>query len=360
MANEYSVNAADLTAVADAIRAKGETAESLSFPDGYVLAIEAISGESYELPVLNADYPQDVSVIESANGSATFYAMIDTPGKPAEYTYQWFENGSAISGATSEAYTKTGLTSAGVYEIYCKVTNAAGTVTSRIATLTVQSSQPTYTYSGSHELIKENTYGWKLKLKTSGTLNFSHLGSGSSVDVFLVGGGGGGNEIDNATYGAGGGGGYTLTAQKEIAINTDYTITVGGGGSKNTQGGSSSALGFTIGGGYGATEPSNNAVNAGKGGSGGAGGSANAGDNGGSGSNHSGGGGTTYGGSGQGTTTKEFGESSGIIYSGGGAHRGTAGTGGGTNGVAGTTNRGGGGGRNAKGGSGIVIIRNHR
>lgn len=42
MANEYTVNAADLTAVADAIRAKAGTSEGLSFPDGFVATIAAI------------------------------------------------------------------------------------------------------------------------------------------------------------------------------------------------------------------------------------------------------------------------------------------------------------------------------
>ena len=43
MANEYTVNAADLTAVADAIRAKSGTSESLSFPDGFTATIAAIT-----------------------------------------------------------------------------------------------------------------------------------------------------------------------------------------------------------------------------------------------------------------------------------------------------------------------------
>ena len=43
MANEYAVNTADLTAVADAIRAKSGTSEGLSFPDGFVAAIAGIS-----------------------------------------------------------------------------------------------------------------------------------------------------------------------------------------------------------------------------------------------------------------------------------------------------------------------------
>ena len=42
MANEYLVNSSDLTAVADAIRAKGGTGEALAFPGGFVDAIKAI------------------------------------------------------------------------------------------------------------------------------------------------------------------------------------------------------------------------------------------------------------------------------------------------------------------------------
>ena len=39
---EYLTNTADLTAVADAIRAKGGTAAQLVYPSGFVSAIQAI------------------------------------------------------------------------------------------------------------------------------------------------------------------------------------------------------------------------------------------------------------------------------------------------------------------------------
>ena len=42
MANEYLVNSDDLTAVADAIRAKGGTSDALTFPGGFVDAVGAI------------------------------------------------------------------------------------------------------------------------------------------------------------------------------------------------------------------------------------------------------------------------------------------------------------------------------
>ena len=42
MANEYSVNQSDLVSVANAIRTKGGTSETLVFPDGFVSAVQAI------------------------------------------------------------------------------------------------------------------------------------------------------------------------------------------------------------------------------------------------------------------------------------------------------------------------------
>lgn len=39
---EYLTNTADLTAVADAIRAKGDTSALLVYPSGFVSAIQAI------------------------------------------------------------------------------------------------------------------------------------------------------------------------------------------------------------------------------------------------------------------------------------------------------------------------------
>lgn len=342
-----------------------------------------LSVVQYTKPVLNSSYPANVTQLEKSGGSATFKVVISTAGNPASYTYQWYVNNSAVSGATSTSYTKTGLTSAATYTVYCRVTNAAGTVQSRTATLTVQSSQPVYTYSGSHELIKEGTYNWKIKLKSGGTLRFSHLGNCTgAIDVFLVGGGGGGGT-------SGGGGGKTTTSTATIAVNTNYTIAVGGGGASgklNVTGGtggtstafSKSAAGGT--GGGGSTVGS-------AGGSGGSGGGGYGGNDVGGAGGSNGGNGTRYNldskaGSGQGTTTREFGSSSGTLYAGGGGGAGkpggAGGSGGGgagihldnyatTGGTPGTTNTGGGGGgyswtthTGGAGGSGIVVIRNKR
>ena len=335
-------------------------------------------GESYELPTLDASYPKDATVTAAANGSASFSISITTPGRPAEYTYQWYRNGAAVSGGTAASLTLTGLTAAATYSVYCKVTNKAGSVNSRTATLTVRSYLPAYTYTGSHQLIDDGNFNWRLKLLTSGTLTFSHLGSAESrgAQAFLVGGGGAG------AYHSGGGGGYTHTSRASLAAGTAYSVVVGAGGTADAggvQGGTSSAFGLSAAGGWAPASYD-------KGGSGGSGGGNLRGIGGSDGGNGGGWDGDTGGngeGRGQGTTTREFGEASAALYAGGGggvkadsnppggAPGGDGGGGHGGWGAAptapapGTPNTGGGVGGNydgpsGAGGCGIIVVRNSR
>ena len=311
-------------------------------------------GESYELPVLSASYPRDVTVTAAAGASASFSVSITTPGRPAEYTYQWYRNGAAVSGGTAASLTLTGLTAAATYSVYCKVTNKAGSVNSRTATLTVRSYLPTYTYTGSHQLIDEGNFNWRLRLLTSGTLAFSHLGSAESsgAQVFLVGGGGGAGG-----FGAGGGGGYTRTVTVALATGTGYSIIVGAGGAAGgNAGGDSSALGQTVSGGRGG------GYNFAAGGDGGSGGGGRpygpGGTDGGNGGTGTVGDARGPGGSGQGSTTREFGLPTGTLYSSGGWGMDAAHT---QDEAANTGNGGDSNGDNGMGGgSGIVVIRNTR
>lgn len=256
---------------------------------------------------------------------------------------------------------------------------------------------PEYTYSGESTLVDDGNGNWRIKFLTSGTFVPAQ---DMTIDAFVVGGGGGGGHGESATskiMASGGGGGRTRTT-KNIALsaNKSYVMVVGAGGDANADGGSTymqnydgSVLIGHSGGRAGAfvhnfTSPTASGVIAAGGAGGSGGGSAGvdlsttnlaAASAGGSDGND----GETLndvitGGTGQGTTTREFGESDGALYAGGGGAAAMfggmmisqAGTGGGRYNVEATDNTGGGGGGSwatnitSKGGSGIIIIRNAR
>jgi hypothetical protein len=219
---------------------------------------------------------------------------------------------------------------------------------------------PEFTYTGDYEIVNDSDEpitvsqgNWKIRFLTSGTLTFTNLnGAEGGIDVFLVGGGAkglNGTGPSNEYYGSGGGGGYTSTKRGiSVQANTSYTITVG------AESGNTSAFNTTAKGASG--------INGGSGGAGGFwngyGGVIYGGQDGANGNKHSGNE-SLSGGTGQGTTTREFGESSGRLYSTGGAANrfanATENTGnGGDGGKAGVSNPG------YAGGSGIAIIRNTR
>ena len=249
---------------------------------------------------------------------------------------------------------------------------------------------PEFTYTGDYEIVSDDDQpitvsqgNWKIRFLTSGTLTFTSLnGAENGIDVFLVGGGGGGSR-------AAGGGGYTKTLKAvKVTVGTAYAIEVGAGGTAGVgnskaggSGGTSNAFGASANGGK-ANGTASSYIGANGGSGGGAGSSNGAGGQGGSdGSDGFHRNGTNQdSGKGQGTTTREFGESGGKLYAGGGggctttsSNGGAGGDGGGGDGgntsggaTSGATNTGSGGGgaANSKaggsGGSGIVIIRNTR
>lgn len=223
---------------------------------------------------------------------------------------------------------------------------------------------PEFTYTGDYEIVNDSDEpitvsqdNWKIRFLTSGTLTFTNLnGAENGIDVFLVGGGGnGGGGQDNSDTGgywsgAGGGSGFTTTESITIKAGVDYSISI------PSAGGNAQAFGKTaLHGNNGTSEQG------GRGGSGGGqagfGGSGKGGKGGVDGSNGGG-----PGGAGQGTTTREFGESAGKLYATGGD--GASGyTKAPTNQVSNSGNGGGGGGfrgNGSAGSSGIVIIRNAR
>jgi hypothetical protein len=75
---------------------------------------------------------------------AGLMATFDVIATGSSLTYQWYQNGIAITGATSSSYTTPTLTSAfNGYSYTVTVTNSVGTVTSSAATLTVSASTGT-------------------------------------------------------------------------------------------------------------------------------------------------------------------------------------------------------------------------
>lgn len=239
---------------------------------------------------------------------------------------------------------------------------------------------PEFTYTGDWEAVDDDDNpimtsdgNWKIRFLTSGTLTFTDLkGAENGIDVFLVGAGGG-----STSHAVGGcGGGYTRTGMAiHITPNTQYEITIGAGGTGG-DGGSTSGFDLTAAGGKGIATPHSNGLD---GGSGGAGldvsGSSVGGSDGANGTTSKAGGGKGQialpGPNGETGSTREFGERWGRLYASGGSGGGldTTGPDGGGGGYkqSGKENTGGGGGGriadsdpDTHGGSGIVIIRNHR
>lgn len=252
-----------------------------------------------------------------------------------------------------------------------------------------------FTYTGDYVVRDDGV----VELHSSGTLVFLNP---AWIDVFLVGGGGMGGIMTNpgissgAGGGGGGGGGYTVTARKQ-QVNGSINVIIGQGATSQSHQSGKQYGGTTT---FGSILSANGgesayytpqyegtyALNGGAGGSGGGSQSGIGGENGGDGQTVEFSGYNPKGGTGQGTTTREFGEENGKLYAGGGgggvsqsAVVTPGGNGGGGSGgykltsghsqnpTAGADNTGGGGGggatitgsgpNGAYGGSGIVCFR---
>ncbi|MBP3285200.1 MAG: InlB B-repeat-containing protein [Clostridia bacterium] len=320
---------------------------------------------------------QSATTAGTTSVTATYGSAMPSITVPTKTDYRFLGYYTGTNGTGTQYYTSTGTSIKNWDKTTATTLYAAW-----------KSVIPTYTYTGTSSTSKDDTY-WYIYLKSSGNLTFSEA---QSIDIFLVGGGGGGYNQSSGTgrRGGGGGGGYTATHKGIYAANgTTYSIVVGAGGAVNCKGGTTSAFGKSVSGGY----PGTHCDNIKDGGDGGSGGGAGADFR--TSSSYSGTAGASngnsatsvsygspwndynYGGTGQGSTTRAFG--TGALYAGGGGGGGqnpsSGGAGGGGAGagnvdgisaVAGTANTGGGGGggsgdstwaRGAAGGSGVVIIR---
>jgi hypothetical protein len=133
------------------------------------------SGSSNKLPVLDTSYPLDENV--DVGEIASFEVKIAEPGKPAEYTYQWYYDGSAVEGATGITYSR--VAEVGEHSVYCMVTTKAGAVKSRVATVGAES---LYLFKDGNEFT-EITGGW-VRSGNNGTIE----NTGTSLKITVPGG----------------------------------------------------------------------------------------------------------------------------------------------------------------------------
>lgn len=134
------------------------------------------SAASGGAPSINS---QPSSQTVSQGGSATF--VVAAGGAT---TYQWYFNGSPISGATAVSFTRSNVSAADAGSYFVVVTNAAGSVTSNPATLTVQSAVVTnQAVTSGREVtlaapVVAGTYQWQVS--TNAGASWSDVGNGSA------------------------------------------------------------------------------------------------------------------------------------------------------------------------------------
>lgn len=116
--------------------------------------IATLNVQYHYLPELDSSYPANATVV--IKNSVTCKVVISANGNPMDYTYQWYVGGNAVSGATESSYQYKPST-IGASKVYCIVTNAAGSVTSRTATITTN---PVYLYNRGDQCTSL-TGGWQ-------------------------------------------------------------------------------------------------------------------------------------------------------------------------------------------------------
>lgn len=115
---------------------------------------------------------QSVTISVSADGTQPF-------------TYQWYKNGAAISGAASATYLIASATSGDVATYRARVTNAMGFTDSDDAVLTVTGAQPEVPQITTQPIAKSVTVGQSVSFGVAaigtGTLNYQWQKNGSNI-----------------------------------------------------------------------------------------------------------------------------------------------------------------------------------
>lgn len=143
----------------------------------YQVVVSA-SSSSVAAPTITT---QPASLVVTAGASATFSV---TASSTATLTYQWYKDGSAISGATSSSYTisSTTTSSAGSYTVV--VTNSGGSTTSSAATLTVNAAATAPSVStqpSSQSVTTGSSATFSVTATGSATLTYQWYKDGSAI-----------------------------------------------------------------------------------------------------------------------------------------------------------------------------------
>jgi hypothetical protein len=96
-------------------------------------------GDILRLPVLDGGYPRDfaITVSDGQSESVTLETLMLDAGNPTFCTYQWYVDGAPVDGAVSATFTMDNIVDSAIHNVYCLISNRAGTVATRIATLSV-------------------------------------------------------------------------------------------------------------------------------------------------------------------------------------------------------------------------------
>lgn len=149
MANEYSVNQSDLVSVANAIRTKGGTSETLVFPAGFVSAVQAIQAGG---GISNNIVAGSFTLAESLTKASPLYIDVTFPKNKFPLMYCAYEDTSNLSyGDTSHTVTRLR------YLIASKINH--GHYNSYMVISSYNSANKyTMTYVDSNIIHKENNY----------------------------------------------------------------------------------------------------------------------------------------------------------------------------------------------------------
>ena len=184
--------------------------------------------------------PQDQSV--ASGQSATFTVVADGS---APLTYQWQKNGAAIAGATGASYTTPAVSSAENQAGFAvTVKNSAGSITSRVARLTVRATAPTITTQPADQAAK-----------SGGTATFTVVADGTAPLTYQW-------QKNGAAIAGATGATYTTPALSSTDNGTGFTVVVSnsaGSISSRTARLTVSATAPTI-----TTQPSDQSVNSGQ------------------------------------------------------------------------------------------------